>query len=138
MAIRNGVIRRQSGVSIIESVLGIVLVVLLVLFFIDVGAVITCQTNNERMCKNAVRAASEKATQSEAKQAADEIVRNTKSSQIFTSPTMEDFNYDTASGLVSARTTVTCNLPVPVPVTNLTSVQMQTKSVETIVAILAD
>lgn len=138
MASRNN-LRSKSGTSIIESVLGIIFVVILILFFIDIGAVVTCQTNNERMCKNAVRAASEKDKQSDAKQAAEEIVKNTKSSQIFSSPQMYDFNYDTASGMVSARTTAICNLPVPVPgIANLTTVEMQAKSVQTIVAILAE
>jgi Flp pilus assembly protein TadG len=139
MKARVGIRRSQRGVSIIESVLGIVAIVLLLLFFIDVGAVVTCQTNNERMCKNAVRAASQKDKETEARLAAEEIIKNTPSSQIFTSPTMEEFSYDTSTGLVSARTMVTCNLPVPVPgIANLTQVQMQAKSVETIVAILAE
>lgn len=139
MVTRNSARRDAKGTSIIESVLGIVFVVILVLFFIDVGAVVTCQTNNERMCKNAVRAASEKDTAVEAKKAAEEIVKNTQASQIFTSPTMFDFEYDSSSGMVSAKTSAVCNLPVPVPgIANLTSVQMQAKSVETIVAILAE
>jgi len=139
MTIRRGAKRIESGTSIIEAVLGIIFVVILVLFFVDIGAVVTCQTNNERMCKNAVRAASEKDKQNDAKSAAEDIVKGTKSSQIFTSPTMHDFEYDTSTGMVSARTTAICNLPVPVPgVANLTTVEMQAKSVETIVAILAE
>ncbi len=139
MVTKNRAKRAAKGTSIIEAVLGIVFVVILVLFFIDVGAVVTCQTNNERMCKNAVRAASEKDTSVEAKKAADEIVKNTQASQIFTSPKMFDFEYDPSSGMVSAKTSAVCNLPVPVPgIANLTTVEMQAKSVETIVAILAE
>lgn len=132
-------VRQEKGTSIIEAVLGIVFVVILVLFFIDIGAVVTCQTNNERMCKNAVRAASEKDTSVEAKKAAEEIVKNTKESQIFTSAKMFDFEYDPSSGMVSAKTSAVCKLPIPCPgIANLTTVEMQAKSVETIVAILAE
>ncbi|MBX9693039.1 MAG: hypothetical protein K2Z81_11690 [Cyanobacteria bacterium] len=139
MVTRNSIRRREKGTSIIETVLGIIFVVVLILFFIDIGAVVTCQTNNERMCKNAVRAASEKDQANAAKAAAEDIIKNTKSSQLFTSPAMKDFEYDAGSGMVSARTTVVCNLPVPVPgVANLSKVEMQAKSVETIVAILAE
>lgn len=132
-------LRKKQGSSIIETIIGIIVIVPIILFLVDVGAMVMCQTANDKLAKHSARAAAEKSTAIDAKAAADLVLAGFKPSQLCSNPTRVVFNFDQASGQVYVETEMTCNLPVPVPFSdNLSSQKFRATANEPIVGILPE
>lgn len=130
--------RRLRGSSIIEMVVGTIVLLFVVLFFVDIGTLILTQTSLDRMTKNAARAAAENQTSKLARTASDQIVAQKQTSPLFGTPKTVNFNFDTNAGQVTVENTIICTLPVPLPLVGQAQVNLNAKDTETITALLAN
>ncbi|MBS1989516.1 MAG: hypothetical protein JSS83_03305 [Cyanobacteria bacterium SZAS LIN-3] len=114
--------QRRRGSSLIETVCGCIILVIVALFLVDVAAVVICQTQNDALAKHCARAAAamdDVKNPGTAQAAADEVVakfqaENGGSKICLVNPPVV-INYQAGPATVMAVTTVTCNFPVPVP-----------------------
>ncbi len=122
---------RKKGSSIVETAAGLILLIPIVLFLVDVAAMVVAQTENDKLAKACARAAAEFPSGSAGQfTAANGVYNNQKRSNLLT-PTA--FNLSVGGGLVTCNTTITCTLPVPVPFIGNSSVAFNAKATEPIV-----
>lgn len=115
--------RRRRGQSIIETVVGIIFLIPLVLFLLDVSVLVMAQTANDNLAKSAARAAASATNgpgglgnQGVGRAAADRVVADFALSSIITSKQIGDFQYDTSSpGNVIVETRIDVRPPVTFP-----------------------
>ncbi len=136
---------RTQGQSIVETVVGIIFLIPIVLFLFDVAVLVLASSADDNLAKSACRAAasatdaSGQGTAVAAQAAADSICQNFAGANnpIIKKPGSGSFLtscvFDTVSGQVTVTTTLTCKLPVPFPF--LSNVDFVAKAVEPIVSI---
>lgn len=124
--------RKTKGSSIVETAAGLILLIPIVLFLVDVAAMVVAQTENDKLAKACARAAAEFPSSNSGGQntAAMGVYNNQKRSNLLT-PTA--FALNSSGGLVTCNTTITCTLPVPVPFLGNSSVAFNAKATEPIV-----
>lgn len=137
---RNAKIRdRGTGSSLIETVCGSVVLVVVALFLIDVAAIVICQTENDALAKHCARAAAAQPSLALATTAITDVttqfVAQNGGSKLCTYIDPPTTTYSAANATVNVITTVQCTFPVPIPF-GPTSIQFQTDATEPIVAIL--
>jgi Flp pilus assembly protein TadG len=109
----------QKGSSLVETVCGCIILVIVTLFLVDVAAVVVCQTQNDALAKHCARACASQPTQALAQTAMNDVTASFVSQNgnsklcYFTSATIKA--YDPAGAAVIVQTLVTCNFPVPIP-----------------------
>ncbi len=137
--------RNRRASSIVETVAGLILIIPLMLFFVDLIGIVMCQTANNALCKEAARAAAEATTSGAAQTAAQNVVtafydNNTSMFTGSASFVSSGFSYDaSSSGVVVVQTTMTCNFPFPiwgVPSPNDKQATFGATAAEPIVALL--
>jgi hypothetical protein len=123
--------------------LGIFLIVPVVLFFIDVGAAVMAQMANDALAKEAARSAAEAQSGALAQAAAASAISNYfQVSHGYVVPpqgspeaALVSTTYNNAaSGVVTIKTNIICNLPVPLA--GWSSIPFTATATEPIVAIL--
>ncbi len=130
---------RRRGSSLVETVCGCIILVIVALFLIDVAAVVVCQTQNDALAKHCARACASQPDQVKAQAAMNDVttafVAQNGGSKIciFNSATIKA--YDPLGAAVIVTTLVTCNFPVPIPF-GPAYMQFTTDATEPIVAIL--
>ncbi len=129
--------RKQKGSSIVETAAGLILLIPIVLFLVDVAAMVVVQTENDKLAKACARAAAEYPSgDAKAVQAAKDVYDNQKDSNLLTkapfSAASGSPTYPT-SGMVTCKTTITCTLPVPVPLVGNSQVAFNAIATEPIV-----
>lgn len=113
--------RRCRASSIVETVAGLILIIPLMLFFVDIIGVLLCQTANNALAKEAARAAAEATTSANAQTAAQNIVTQfyDNNTSMFTGGAnfvTATFSYNASnSGVVIVQTQMTCYFPFPIP-----------------------
>lgn len=124
--------RNKKGSSIVETAAGLILLIPIVLFLVDVAAMVVAQTENDKLAKACARAAAEFPSSEPSKQdgAAKKVYDNQKRSNLLT-PT--SYAVTAGSGMVTCNTTITCTLPVPVPFIGNSSVAFKAQATEPIV-----
>jgi Flp pilus assembly protein TadG len=131
---------RRSGSSLIETTAGLLVLLPIVLFLVDIVALVLVQTANDSLAKQAARAAAEKADAVTAQTEAQNVVNNYPSSKLLVNPQMVVFTYTndpvTAVSQVYVRTQVTCMLPIAVPLVGVGQVNFLAEATEPIVAVL--
>ncbi len=126
--------RKTEGSSIVETAAGLILLIPIVLFLVDVAAMVVAQTENDKLAKACARAAAEFPTADPRQNtAAMGVYTNQKRSSLLTPTALILNNPAPPSGLVSCETTITCTLPVPVPFLGNSSVAFRAKATEPIV-----
>lgn len=133
--------RKQRAQSIIETVVGIIFLIPLVLFLLDVSVLVMAQTANDNLAKSAARAAASatagpgqlgNATVGIA--AAQRVVNEFATSSIITQKQMTPApDYNTATGNVTVSTQITVVPPVTFP--GFASFQFRARATEPIVAL---
>ena len=138
---------RSRGSSIIETVVGLTVVIPILLVVVDCAAVVIAQTSNDALCKHAARAAAECATFADnpgppvaigGQTAAQQVIQQynagnpslTTNAQCTVTPLPNATQWQN----VRVNTTLTAVLPVPVPFTNTTNFTFQAQSQEPVVA----
>ncbi len=113
---REKTIRRKRGQSLIEILVGSIVLVPLVLAIIDLAVVIMGGDICHELAKQAARAAANSATVGEATTAVADVETNFVKSSTYQSLVLKLQKYDgTHDGIASVLCTVTILLPVPIP-----------------------
>ncbi|CAN5572537.1 hypothetical protein BH10CYA1_BH10CYA1_21600 [soil metagenome] len=137
--------RNTKGSSIVETAAGLILLIPIVLFLVDVAAMVVAQTENDKLAKACARAAAEfPQGDARAVNAAQLVYAGQKVSNLLSpigfgtpggSPPLPSGSpsYTSGAGLVTCQTTIVCTLPVPVPFLGNSSVSFNAKATEPIV-----
>lgn len=129
--------RKQKGSSIVETAAGLILLIPIVLFLVDVAAMVVAQTENDKLAKACARAAAEyPANDPQAVTAAQNVYNNQKNSNLLQTAAFGAASGSPtylAPGMVTCKTTITCTLPVPVPLLGNSSVAFNAVATEPIV-----
>lgn len=112
--------RATHGSSLIETVCGSIVIIIVALFLVDVAAIVVCQTQNDALAKHCARAAANKDTFGAATTSVNEVINEFKKTGggskicVFNTVNLDAAAYGTTD-TAYVQTTVTCNFPVPVP-----------------------
>ena len=129
--------RNSRASSMVETVCGSIILVIIALFLVDVAAVVVCQTQNDALAKHCARAAANSATYAAANSAANQVVvefnKTGGASKIcvYNSYFLDGGYFN--NGQAYVQTTVTCNFPVPIPF-GPASLQFKADAIEPVVA----
>lgn len=108
--------RRSRGQTLIETLVGFIVLIPIGLFSVNVVALVTTSQGNEQLAEAAARAASTQHTALKATDAAKETLVNIlQESHIVQSATVESVDYNVAAGQVTVTTLMSVKLPVPIP-----------------------
>ena len=140
--------KRKKGSSIIETAVGCTVLIPVFLFLIDAASVVVAQTSNDALCKQCARAAADCTDATSGNAAAQAIVNNYNlgtANKLTTSAanpaTCVVTGLADAQGNawqnVQCNTTITVNMPVPVPFSSLNNLKFQAQSVEPVVSAMA-
>lgn len=135
--------KRRRGQSIIETVVGIIFLIPIVLFLLDVAVLVLSNQANDNLAKNAARAAAsatpgpgQPGTSAVARTAADNVVSRFGAggtNPLITGARVSDFVFDSGAGQVSVTVDMDVRVPVPFPYFSTTT--FKAKAVEPIVSI---
>lgn len=137
--------RKTKGSSIVETAAGLILLIPIVLFLVDVAAMVVAQTENDKLAKACARAAAEfPQGDARAVSAAQGVYNGQRASNLLSpigfgapggNPPLPSGtpSYTAGAGLVTCQTTIVCTLPVPVPFVGTPSVTFNAKATEPIV-----
>ena len=106
--------RCSRAQCITEATVGIVVIVSLVLFLLDVSVMVLAQSANDALAKHAARAAAEQPDSAKATQAVANVIDNFATSSIIPQKPTAQVTY-TAGSTVAVKTTIQVKLLVPVP-----------------------
>lgn len=138
--------RGKRGSSIVETAVGLLLLIPVALFLVDLVSIVLVQTANDQLAKQAARAAAETpdpgdgTAQGKAQGAAQQIVDAFPVSRLITNPQLLKCDYTNTANTsqVAVRTQVTCVLPVPLPFNAaLSRFNFVAEATEPIVAVLS-
>lgn len=108
--------RRSRGQTLIETLIGFIVLIPIGLFSINVVALVTTSQGNEQLAESAARAASTQRSATKAKDAAVETVENVfQETNVAQSALVESVDYNPAAGQVTVTTLMNVKLPVPIP-----------------------
>lgn len=133
---RVGQERKQVGSSIVETAAGLILLIPIVLFLVDVAAMVVVQTENDKLAKACARAAAEYPQgDANAVKAAKDVYDHQKDSNLLKKAPFNPSGSPTypSAGMVTCKTTITCTLPVPVPLVGNSQVAFNAIATEPIV-----
>ena len=136
-------LQRKRGASLIETAVGCIFLIPIVLGILDVAAVALAQTQNDALAKHACRQAANVDPNQGSPQAVATKVINTFNSQhsksgLADTATLVQCNPNVggSSGLVYVQTSIQCHLPVPFPFLP-NPITLNSDDTEPIVAVLA-
>lgn len=123
-------LRKKKGQSSVEMVAGLIFMVPIVLFLLDIGCMIVANYINDDLCNRAARAAANQVNATDATDSALRVMNKLDTSQSGILQNLESMNsagtaavakgtvdYDSTNpGHVIATTRITVKLPVPFPV----------------------
>ncbi|MBK9142935.1 MAG: hypothetical protein IPM23_10600 [Candidatus Melainabacteria bacterium] len=126
--------RKKKGGALVETVTGLFILVPIVLFLVDVVAMVMAQTANDALAKDCARAAASAPDAAQASAAVAGIVAS------FNSPVLSNVsatitNYNTGS-TVTVQTQVTFTFPVQVPFVGVSSQDFAATATEPVVGVL--
>lgn len=107
--------RQARAQSIIEVACGAIVLVPIALLVIDVVFVFGAIKANNELAQSAARLAGNKSSQDAANMAARTTVADFSGSPNESDATLEQFQYDELSKMVTVKTQMTVKLPVPLP-----------------------
>ena len=126
--------RGVRGGALIETVAGLAIFIPIVLFLVDVVAMVLAQTANDALAKSCARAAAGKADQAAGQTAVDDIRSHYTSTMLqVNSATITEFN-----DVVRVETKALFTFPVPVPLFGISSQNFTAEAVEPVVGKLAN
>ena len=129
-------IRTTKGAALTETAAGLILLIPVALFLIDMGALVICQVSNDALAKHAARAAAElpfgTGTGAAANVVASFAAGNTT---LCSGATLKACQYTggVGTGVVTCTTEITCKLPCPIPLGGPSSQIFDAKCAEPVV-----
>jgi Flp pilus assembly protein TadG len=107
--------RKARGASLVEAILGFVVIIPIGLAAVDVACLISTSQSNEQVAEQAARAAATQRTDQQARKAAEETCDKTQTSAIITAVSIDSINFDAAKGEVTVYTNMNVHVPIPMP-----------------------
>lgn len=142
---KNNLARRQGGQQLAEMMGGILVLIPIVLFLLDMAVIVMGNQLADKYTKAAARAAANQGTKTNAEKAANDTLATVKKGGFIAEMIVDNINYvpidptnpnDVAQGRVSIEVKTTINLPVPVPfIPNASSQVFTTQANEPVVAL---
>jgi Flp pilus assembly protein TadG len=124
--------RRRRGSSLVEAIVGFIVIIPIGLAAVDVATLISSSQTNEQIAEQAARAAACQGNLLGAQKAADESLSQTQTTAIITSVTIDPVTYDPAQGQVTVFSNMQVRMPVPLPF--LTEFDLRASAMQPIVA----
>jgi hypothetical protein len=125
----------RAGQSIIEAVVGVLVLIPIVLLAIDANYLLSANRSNQELAHNVARAAANQTDTAEAEKSANKTVDGYEKTSLVKSVVLSEFVFDVPSKLVTVTTTMEVAVPVPMPWTN--TVRITAHWLEPIVALPA-
>lgn len=107
--------RRKKGQSLIEAMIGFMVLIPIGLAAVNVVCLISTSQTNEQWAEIAARAAATKVDQAGASKAATEALGDLELNQIIQEVQVSNTDFSLATGHVTVFTTMKVKLPVPIP-----------------------
>lgn len=107
--------RRRSGVSLVETMVGFIIIIPIGLAAIDIVILLSTSQSNEQWAEVASKAASRRGNEQAALKAAQNAVEQCPVDNVVMSVQVADVNFDMARGRVTVDTVMEVKLPIPVP-----------------------
>jgi Flp pilus assembly protein TadG len=127
--------RLQRGQSLIETLVGFMVLIPLGLFSFDLTVLLMANQNNRQLAENAARAAANQPNSLQAIEAATGALKGARKASAIKNATILDVTYSPGTGQVSVTTEVDVQLPVSFP--GMKTVNLRANAVQPIVAIPA-
>lgn len=106
--------RRTKGAALTETAAGLILLIPVALFLLDVAALVIAQVSNDALAKHAARAAAEMPTGA-GQPAATNVIANYASGAPTLCQGAKLLTYLDSGTTVTVTTQITCVLPCPIP-----------------------
>ncbi|HEY9785205.1 MAG TPA: hypothetical protein V6D17_07370 [Candidatus Obscuribacterales bacterium] len=106
---------RRKGQSLVESLVGLMILIPIGLAAFDVVTMVSCYHANEQVADSCARAAATRADQGAAVKAAEDAVEHSQIPGAALSVGVQSIEYNLGTGMVTAVTTMQIKLPVPLP-----------------------
>jgi Flp pilus assembly protein TadG len=106
-------IRAEVGQSLVETLLGFVIIIPIGLASVDITAMVIANHLNEHLADSAARAAANQIDSEQARKTAQDIVDAFNIAPPINDVNLETISYDLAKEQVTVITSVNVNLPVP-------------------------
>ncbi len=126
--------RRKKGQALIETIVGLFIFVPIVLFLIDVIAMVMAQTANDALAKDCARAAAEEVDEPAAQTVVDQVKVNF-SSPVLRINTVKVLSY--SDEVVTVQTNATFTFPVQIPVVGVSTQVFTADATEPVVGKLS-
>lgn len=123
---------RNKGQSLVETLVGLAIMIPLALFAIDVVALINAAHMNDEWSETAAKVAARQGSERMARESAEKAVLRVPLSQIVQSIRVDDINFDPAEGHVIVTTVMDVKLPISFP--SMETVTFRHKSIQPIVS----
>lgn len=107
--------RRNQGQTLVETMLGFIVLIPIGLAAVNVVTLISTSQNNEQWAEIAARAAATKPDQTTALKAAQDAITECEINSIVKSVAIKEVKFDLATGHVTVNTAMQVQLPVPIP-----------------------
>lgn len=107
--------RRSRGQSLIEALVGFMVLIPIGLAAVNVVCLISTSQNNEQWAETAARAAALRIDKASATKAATDALSDCESNSIVQSIQITNMDFNPASGHVTVSTAMDVKLPVPIP-----------------------
>lgn len=124
---------RGSGQSLLETVVGALILIPLALMCVDALAVINANHSNQELAQTAARAAANNADHDAARKIAEQTVSDFAKSNLISNVSIASFDFNAPLKLVTVSLSMTVNVPVPLPFAS--SVRLSASSTQPIVAL---
>jgi Flp pilus assembly protein TadG len=105
--------RRRKGQSLIEVMLGLLVIIPIGLAAVDIVVLTNASQNNEEIAGTAARAASTQGNAAGATNAVEQIVQRVSLNNVVQSVDIDDVNFDLGRGTVSVSLIMTVKMPIP-------------------------
>lgn len=107
--------RRSRGQSLIETMIGFIVLIPIGLAAVNVVCLVSTTQTNEQMAELAARAAAQRVCITSAKKAASDVIADCERNSIVQNIQLTDIDFDPANGHVTVNTEMEVKLPVPIP-----------------------
>ena len=115
--------RKKRGQSMIEVMIGLVVIIPIGLAAVDIVTLTNASQNNEELCETASRAAATKGDQQGATKAVQEIIDRVQLNSVIQQVSIQNVTYDLGTGKVTVGLVMTVKVPVPFPYLNTVDCQ---------------
>jgi len=107
--------RKPSAQTLIEAMVGFIVLIPIALFAVDVVALMSTAQTNEQWAETAARAAGSCSCETMAQNAVKNSLKRFVPSSIISSVDLEKITFDQVNGQVTVATVMQINVPIPLP-----------------------